>query len=94
MKKFTVKINTQNEQHTKISVFNRGGYSGQLTVLTEDATELIERIANTLNVGAGYNLVSRKLSELYSVHSERDPDMGVVLDALEELMKAYDDWLD
>lgn len=42
--RFSTKVVDENPRHTRIRVFNQGALAGTLTVLTEDAQELIERI--------------------------------------------------
>jgi hypothetical protein len=41
---FSTRIDDQNPVHTRVTVFNRGGNAGTLTVNTSDAAELIARI--------------------------------------------------
>jgi hypothetical protein len=41
---FSTRIDDQNPAHTRVTVFNRGGNAGTLTVNTSDAAELIARI--------------------------------------------------
>jgi len=41
---YSVRIDDENPVHVRLTVFNRGGNSGQLCVNTADAELLIERI--------------------------------------------------
>lgn len=40
----TCRVGDANDVHTRIHVYNRGGYSGTLVVNTRDADEIIERL--------------------------------------------------
>lgn len=57
---YSVRIDDQNEQHTRVSVFNRGALAGQLTVLTSDAGELIRRITDEADEFLGGNGASNE----------------------------------
>ena len=41
---FTVRVDREIGEHTWVTVWDRGGFSGQLVVLTADAPELIRRL--------------------------------------------------
>lgn len=55
---FTARIDSANDVHTHITVFNRGANCGTLTVLTEDADELIRRISGIHSVTQNAGTVS------------------------------------
>jgi phosphoribosylaminoimidazole (AIR) synthetase len=40
----SVRKDSRNDRHTVLSVFNRGAHCGTLTVLTEDADEIVRRL--------------------------------------------------
>lgn len=68
---FTHRIDKQNEEHTIITVFNRGANAGTVCVLTKDADEFIRRISgsscvtqNIDQVGPGAQVTGMKIGRL------------------------------
>lgn len=54
---FSVRIDEQNDKHTKVSVFNRGGLSGHLTILTEDADEFARRVCGAVTISQSVDTI-------------------------------------
>jgi hypothetical protein len=47
---FTLKVNSQNTRHTRVTIFNRGGKAGELTILSNDLDELTRRLTGSVSV--------------------------------------------
>ena len=57
-KMFTVRIEDQNPVHTRITVFNRGGNAGTLTINTSDVDEFITRLTSGISVSQQVDVVT------------------------------------
>ena len=68
--KFTVRVEWAYPRHTRVSVFNRGGLAGQLTILTEDVDEFVRRVVGSLSIGdvdvslSGWKVVGVELEKV------------------------------
>ena len=67
-KMFTARVESENPVHTRVKVYNYGGYSGTLVVNTDDADELIRRLTGAAQInqrvdtiGAGAQVTGIKI---------------------------------
>jgi len=44
---FTVRVESVTGPHTQVTIFNRGGWSGTLVILSQDVEELRRRLSDS-----------------------------------------------
>jgi len=48
--KWSIRVDDKNPQHTRVSFFNHGGFSGTLVINTDDVADLIDRLTTPLRL--------------------------------------------